>query len=135
MSIENRISRTAKSAFAIALSLAIIEVLTACSVRHAPARCGFGDFAIGAAHMTNTIASTFVVPEFKGRLIQTFTSAEDWAGTPDLMRMQLNGPDGMVREVAIERDGSFDVLGLPEGTYCFHTSSILFPRVRRHRYH
>jgi hypothetical protein len=126
MLIRYRTGATANSVIVLAISLAIIEALGACSARHVPARCSFADFAIGAPHMTNTIASPFVVRELKGRFVPTFTPAENWAGTPNLMRMQLNGPSGLVREVTIAPDGTFDVPGLPAGTYCFHTSSMYF---------
>jgi len=100
--------------------------LTACSAGHAPARCSGADFAIGASHMTNTIASPFVVSEFRGRFVPTFGAPGHWADTTGLIRMQLNGPNGLAREVAVQPDGSFDVPDLPTGTYCFHTSSTYF---------
>lgn len=96
--------------------------------RSTPARCGFADFPIGSSHMSNSIATPFVIRELRGRIIPRDAPPDlsDWSWEGAAVRFQINGPNGFSLEVPVAHDGTFHVPNLRPGRYCFKTTSTHF---------
>jgi hypothetical protein len=75
-------------------------------------------------HMTNRLKSVFVVRELRGRLtLRDESSPGDWVAPEIELTFELRGPRGYSARVPISADGSFRLVGLRSGTYCFRVSS------------
>jgi hypothetical protein len=93
------------------MKLACLLLLAALSGCRSAPPCAF---TIGNSHMTNRIATPFVVAELRGRFLPE--------GIGSLIRFQVSGPAGRI-DVPVADDGTFALPGLRAGRYCFHTSS------------
>lgn len=118
-------SQQAQGLFRVLLSVVVsLTIVSSCKTAQ-PARCAYADFSVGSSHMTNVLPRPFVVRELKGRFVPAFADEElgDWISGENTIRLQVNGPGGMVLRVPVRPDGSFYLPGLPEGRYCFHSAS------------